>query len=88
MENAPAIVFSGLTVPSEIEERFNKWFDGAYAAIYLKVPGFKQIDRYKNLSISLDLPSYLHIYHHESISTLKKIGDNRDRNAVVRDMQT
>ena len=88
MENMPATIISAYTVPSEAEERFNKWFDGAYASLYLKVPGMKEIDRYKNLSKGIDSPSYLHIFHHESVSTLKKIGENRDRNAVILDTLT
>jgi hypothetical protein len=88
MENAPATVISAYTVPPEAQERFNKWFDGAYAPLYLKVPGIRGIDRYKNLSSGIDSPGYFHIYHHQNFDTLKKAGDNPDRAAVIRDTLT
>jgi len=88
MENSPAAVITGYTIPSEMQDRYNKWFDSAYAPIYLRVPGIKQIDRYRNVKVGLDEPVFLNIYHHQSVSTLRRIGENQDRNAVVRDTQT
>jgi hypothetical protein len=88
MEDAPVIVASASTEPAAIEERFNKWFDGAWAPIYLKTPGLKGIDRYKNLAPGIDSPVYLNMYHHQNINTLKKFGEDRDRKAVIQDLQT
>jgi len=88
MENTPVIMFNGRSIPSEVEEKFNKWFDWAYATIYLKIPGIKGIDQYKIIKRDINLPGYLSIYYHDNLNAVKVFGAHPDRNAVIRDMNT
>ena len=57
MENAPVVAITAISIPSEIEERYDKWWDAAYGPIYVKNVGVKGIDRYRIVKKSLELPS-------------------------------
>lgn len=88
MENAPVIMFNGFSIPAEIQERFDKWWDAAYGPIYLKNVGFKGIDRYRIVNKGLEIPGNLHVYHDKSLVILKEHGANRDRQALIQDIHT
>jgi hypothetical protein len=88
MENAPVIMFNGRSIPSEVEEKFNQWFDYAYATIYLKIPGIIGIDQFKLIKKNINLPGYLSIYYHGNLNAVKAFGAHPDRQAVIRDMNT
>jgi hypothetical protein len=69
MENAPVITFSGRNIPQDIEERYNRWYDAAYAPLYLKNRHVLGIDRYRIIRANYTLPSDLVLYHADKVPT-------------------
>ena len=90
MENVPVITMSARTIPPEIEERYNLWYNTAYGPIYLKTPGIKGIDRYEIIKKNRALPGEINLYHGESFESFKKVYSNpkSDRNAAAHDAVT
>jgi hypothetical protein len=84
MESTSAFTFSGRNLPSEDEDRYNKWWDAAYVPLFMKSREIKGIDRYKIIRKSYALPDDIFFYHAVDGGTLKKRSLNTDRNAVIR----
>jgi hypothetical protein len=87
MENTLVFAFSGRYVPPEIEERYNRWYDAAYAPLYMKDGITKAIDRYKIIKKTYAMPPEITLYHTLNIEALKKRESNADVSAVIRDTQ-
>ena len=87
MGNTSFFTFSGRYVPQEIEEKYNNWYEAAYAPLYMKNGNTKQIDRYKIIKKSYAMPPEISFYHTINLELLKKTVDS-DVSAVIRDTQT
>jgi hypothetical protein len=85
MGNAPLISFSARNNPPEIEERYNRWYDAAYAPLYTRKGFCKGIDRYKIISKSYTLPLEIAFYHYLNFDDRLKAVADSDRNAALRD---
>lgn len=88
MENAPVIVFSARTIPSDIEERYDKWYDAAYAPLYLKSEHYLGIDRYKIISRRKMLPWEIILYHADNFEGAKKAGERTEGSDARHDALT
>ena len=88
MENAPHINIAGNNVPPELSEKFYKWYEGAYAALWLKIPGLSGLDRYQIVKKNIDYPGNISIYHHKNRNALMEFLNDETRLALVKDQQT
>lgn len=63
MANTSVFIFSGSYIPPEIKERYNNWFDAAYAPLYLKNGKLQEIDLYKIIKKTYAMPPDIRFYH-------------------------
>jgi hypothetical protein len=87
MENKPTITIVGRTIPPSILEKYDKWSEGAYMPIYVKLPGLRAIDSYNILRQAFDLPGRLAIYHGDSLESRQRRAINPNAIATARDRQ-
>jgi hypothetical protein len=87
METRPIITLAGRTIPPAVEEKYDKWSEGAYIPLYMKLPGMRGIDEYKIIKKNFELPSRLLIYHSDNLENRQKRAASRDAVATARDRQ-
>ncbi|MFC1915964.1 DUF4286 family protein [Chloroflexota bacterium] len=66
MGSSPVINVVAVQCQSEVEEKFNKWYDEIHIPMLFKHKGMKKVTRYKILKESEEYPSYLAIYEFEN----------------------
>jgi len=87
MENKPTITLIGRSIPPAVEGKYDKWSEGAYIPIFMKLPGMRGIDEYKIIKKNFELPSRLLIYHSDNLESRKKRAVSADGVATARDRQ-
>jgi hypothetical protein len=85
MENAAHIILVGRNIPSDIEDRYFKWYDEVYNPMYMKMPGNEGIDNYKVAKQTLDYPGNFSIHHYKNRNYLEELSKNPDRHALQQD---
>jgi len=91
MENTPVIWLHGIKPPDatkDIEERYEKWFEAAYAPLMLKSPGLTGVDCHKILKESSDYPEDLNIWYFDSLNSYEEMWSRPEVIAVVKDLNT
>ncbi|MDO8473629.1 MAG: DUF4286 family protein [Dehalococcoidia bacterium] len=66
MPTGPIINIVATECPSEIESKFNKWYNEVHVPMLLKFKGLKGVTRYKLAKESAGHPAYLAVYEFES----------------------
>jgi len=66
METKPIIHVVATECRSEVEEKFNKWYDDVHIPLLFKFKGMKEATRYKIMNETEEYPKYLTIYEFES----------------------
>ncbi len=55
----------GVDCPTELEEKFNEWYDKVHIPILLKTGEFKKVTRFKRIGEDKNYPKFLMIYEFE-----------------------
>ncbi len=66
METGPVINVVATQCQPEVEEKFNRWYDGVHIPLLFKFKGMTEVTRYKLLKETDEYPRYLAIYKFES----------------------
>lgn len=85
MENRPHISINGRIIPSDIEDKFLKWYDAVYIPTYMKLPGYDENDNYRIIKRSLEYPDLLSIFHRRNRKVAEEIIKNPTRIAIQKD---
>lgn len=76
MENRPHVVLVGRNAPSDIEDRFLKWYDEVYCPVYIKMPGYTGIDRYQIVKKSVEYPRSVAIHQYKNRNAIEELRKN------------
>jgi hypothetical protein len=87
MENAPYLNIAGNNVPPEIAEKFYRWYDEVYGALWIKIPGVVGIDRYQIAQNNFDYPGNISLYHHENRKAAENYNNDETRLNLKKDQQ-
>ncbi len=87
MENRPHISIAGWNIPSDIEDRYLKWYDEVYAPTYVKFLGAAGIERYQIIEKTLEYPGTVGIYHRQNRNAVEESKKNPAREAMQKDRQ-
>ena len=86
METKPIIHIAATHCHSELEEKFNKWYNEVHIPMSLKFEGLKEVTRYKLISkIEGHLP-YLSICRFDNIEAFKAYEVSPERAAASEEM--
>ncbi|MFH0847467.1 MAG: hypothetical protein V1894_05390 [Chloroflexota bacterium] len=85
MENRPHISINGRIIPSDIEDKFLKWYDEVYCPTYIKIPGNDGIDTYRIVKRSLEYPDLISIFHRRNRKAAEEYTTNPTRIAIQKD---
>lgn len=88
MEKSPIINIVGICCRKEDETRFNKWYNETHVPMLLKFKGMKGASRHKIISESADYPTYLAVYHFDSMEDYEAFLKSPERAAAQEEMRS
>ena len=66
MENKPVLFIAASECRSDVEEKYNKWYNEVHVPLVMKYEGIKRAARYRRLGDNTNCTKYLTLYEYVS----------------------